>query len=101
MFRSGTTLLARALNAHPSIACASDPMAPLFNSFRHDVASNKYRDSHGRFEPLGDYFEQDSDLLESIWESDFPVPLGVIRRNLLKRFAVEQCLTPGIGAKLA
>lgn len=63
--------MARALNAHPSIACASDPMAPLFNSFRHDIASDTYRDSHGRFEPLGDYFEQNSDLLDSIWESDF------------------------------
>lgn len=84
MFRSGTTLLARALNAHPALACASDPMAPLFNSFRHDLASNMYRNSHGRFEPLGDYFEQDSDLLESIWESDFSQPVAANPTELIE-----------------
>ena len=34
MFRSGTTLMARMLSAHPEIAVASDPSLPLFKFFR-------------------------------------------------------------------
>ena len=35
IFRSGTTWLARALNSHPQISFESDPIAPIFNSFRY------------------------------------------------------------------
>lgn len=40
MFRSGTTLLARMLHAHPDIAFASDPYRPMYNSLRTEVASD-------------------------------------------------------------
>lgn len=38
MFRSGTTLIARMLQAHPEIACASDPFAPIFKAFRNEFS---------------------------------------------------------------
>ena len=41
LFRSGTTWLARALNSHPEISFESDPIAPIFNSFRYDLANSK------------------------------------------------------------
>lgn len=39
MFRSGTTLLGRMLNAHKNIAIASDPCMPLFKNFKSQIAA--------------------------------------------------------------
>ena len=57
MFRSGTTLLARMLNAHPDIALASDPFLPFLKHLRDEVA----REAIGERAPvpqgpLADYF---------------------------------------------
>ncbi len=71
LFRSGTTWLARALNSHPEISFESDPIAPIFNSFRYDLAKNKYKKKNQRFSPLEDYFDNNTDLLKSILNSDF------------------------------
>jgi len=38
MFRSGTTTIARALNAHPAMAVAADPFAELFKALRSEEA---------------------------------------------------------------
>lgn len=54
MFRSGTTLLARMLHAHPSIICASDPFATIFKSFRNAVMSDVC-DDFDPASPLDDY----------------------------------------------
>ena len=57
IFRSGTTWLARALNANKNISFESDPIAPLFNSFRYDVAKQFNKNKNiNRFSPLDDYF---------------------------------------------
>lgn len=61
MFRSGTTLLARMLNAHPAISFASDPLRPMINSFRSDVLYSK-RTNNARYAPLNDYFLSRDDL---------------------------------------
>lgn len=55
MFRSGTTAVARALNSHPKIACASDPMAEFFKAFRSDVAERMGL-SVPVMAPLQDYY---------------------------------------------
>ncbi|NVL90347.1 MAG: sulfotransferase [Desulfobacterales bacterium] len=70
MFRSGTTLLARMLNTHSQIVFASDPMRPLFNSYRHTIADDRYKNCHDRYDPLGDYFLKDIMLLKQILASD-------------------------------
>jgi hypothetical protein len=73
MFRSGTTLLARMLNTHSRIACASDPMRPLFNSFRYTIAPEDYKRTHSRYDPLDDYFLSNTGLLNKILQADFEV----------------------------
>ena len=75
MFRSGTTLLARMLNTHSRIACASDPMRPLFNSFRYTIAAEEYKRTHSRSDPLDDYFLSNTGLLRKILKADFGVAL--------------------------
>ena len=75
MFRSGTTLLARMVNAHPAICGSSDPMRPLFNSFRYDLADEAYRTQSARLNPMDDYFLAHNQLLEKVLESDLNVPL--------------------------
>ena len=57
MFRSGTTLLARLLNAHPELAVASDPYAPLFKAFRNQVVSTtELGQAFDPEAPLSDYY---------------------------------------------
>ncbi|MFW6289777.1 MAG: sulfotransferase [Mariniphaga sp.] len=55
MFRSGTTLLARMLNTHKDIACASDPFRPFFNCFR-DYIAKEIDVQVNPYDPLGSYF---------------------------------------------
>lgn len=57
MFRSGTTLLAHMLAAHPEVAFASDPFAPLFKEFRNAVADGLFgADRVDHDAPLDDYY---------------------------------------------
>lgn len=83
MFRSGSTLLARMLNVHPSIASASDPLRPLFNSFRYDLADGNYKAAHNRFDPLGDYFLKDNDLFQKILNASLEVKADISASELI------------------
>lgn len=83
MFRSGTTMIARMLNTHPSIACASDPMRPLFNSFRTDVLHG-CQHHEDRFAPLEDYCFTRSNLLRSVLNADFTLPVACEPEKLLE-----------------
>ena len=87
MFRSGSTFMARLLNAHPEIICASDPMRPLFNSMRYDLADAAYRESHARFDPLGDYFLTDGKLLDKILTQDLSAAVQADTVELLSVIA--------------
>ncbi|NDY70475.1 hypothetical protein DO021_09875 [Desulfobacter hydrogenophilus] len=84
MFRSGSTMLARMLNTHKNVACASDPMRPIFNSFRYDLAKNNYKNAHKRFDPLDDYFLQSFDLFQQILKGTFDVKPGIDHRRLFE-----------------
>lgn len=75
MFRSGSTVLARMFGAHPEAASASDPMRPLFNSLRYDLAGERFQAMHDRHDPLGDYFLRQGDVLRRILEADLSQPL--------------------------
>ncbi len=76
MFRSGTTLLARMLDAHPRIALASDPYLPFFKAFRTRMAAGLgiVVDADA---PLGDYYFSATGLalFETIQEASLDVPL--------------------------
>lgn len=79
MFRSGTTTLARALNAHPMIACASDPMMELLKGLRSDVAADLGQ-TVPVMAPLADYYYDPAGqaLLRALLEDvDLDRPLRV------------------------
>ena len=86
MFRSGTTLIARQLDAHPNITCASDPFRPFFNAFRDSVA-NDLSVNCGPYDPLGDYFADDEQLklFEEIQEGSLSQPFDRDPEQLLRR----------------
>ncbi|MFO7739576.1 MAG: sulfotransferase [Desulfatiglandaceae bacterium] len=83
MFRSGSTMIARMLDVHPQVASASDPMRPLFNSLRYDLASENYRSAHSRFDPLGDYFLQDCDLMQLVLGASLDIRAGMPASELI------------------
>lgn len=55
MFRSGTTLLGRVLNAHPAMSIESDPFLNFFKVLRSDIAATICLD-RPHTAPIGDYY---------------------------------------------
>lgn len=93
MFRSGTTSLARALNAHPEISCASDPAAPLFKAFRSHVAAGIGMDVPAGT-PLQDYYgnPDGARLFSKIWDgAKLDLPLGQRDRDNLIQAMLPGC----------
>ena len=88
MFRSGTTLLARMLNAHPAIAVASDPYARLFKEFRNRVAEGERgAESIDRNAPLDDYYfcENKQSLMKKIQNTGLGLGSGNISLDELRK----------------
>lgn len=81
--------MARLLNAHPEIICASDPMRPIVNSFRYDTADEIYQIKYDRFYPLDDYFNKHENLLERILASDLTQKLGCRSEDLLSTISLR------------
>ena len=58
--RSGTTLLAKMLNAHPAVRVASDPLFPFFHSLRNALiqrgAGPEVLAEFDPTMPIGDYY---------------------------------------------
>ncbi len=72
VFRSGTTLLSRALNVHPQCLVISDPFIYFFKAYRnyHYVEAG-YTEFHPD-EPMSDWFlDPRDDALRRILDSDF------------------------------
>ncbi|GBE29811.1 sulfotransferase domain protein [bacterium BMS3Bbin04] len=79
MFRSGTSLLARMLNAHPELAVASDPYAPLFKAFRNQVVrTTEPGQAFDPDAPLGDYYLNPRELVfyEAIQDASLDRPFS-------------------------
>jgi hypothetical protein len=77
--RSGTTLVALLLSAHPDVMVASDPYLMLFRSFRNAIMREQPRGSVQGFDPaspLQDYYFTDERITEmdAIQRSDLTVP---------------------------
>ncbi len=62
MFRSGTTLFSKILNAHDEIVCVPDMFTPFFNAFRDKVA-NKMGLQTEPLRYIGDYFADEKQLM--------------------------------------
>jgi hypothetical protein len=71
MFRSGTTLLGRILNAHPAMSVESDPFLNFFKVMRSDIASTLGL-SRPPTAPIGDYYfsRDDVKLLNAVRTAD-------------------------------
>lgn len=93
MFRSGTTLLARMLNAHPSICLASDPFAPLFKCFRNQIAIEFIGPSFDQDSPLDDYyFQKDKKILfEQIHNTPLDIPLKDYTIEQIRNKVINHC----------
>ena len=61
LFRSGTTFLARALNAHPELSVASDPYFEFWKLLRNKWYGGRDAEFNTAA-PLSDYFFQDVEL---------------------------------------
>ena len=90
MFRSGTTLLARMLNAHPNLAFASDPFFQIFRTFRNEVAKNVI-DGWDMDLPLDDYyFHPDKQkVMSAIQNADMDMSLKDINVDDLRNKVAE------------
>lgn len=91
MFRSGTTLLARMLDTHEAIVCASDPIRPFYNAVRDSVAAERNVDCDP-YDPLGAYFADEAalDLYDAIQSTTFDRPFDRDPDELLSRI-VDHC----------
>ncbi len=95
--RSGSTLLVRMLDAHPELAIASDPLFPVFHSFRNEVWCQSGISSAKWFcesLPLLDYYFENGypEALRSIRESSLEIPVRggeEMRRCVVARIAHE------------
>lgn len=76
MFRSGTTLLGKMLNAHPELAIVSDPFLPFFKTLRSAVATSKVGITVRSTEPLADYYYDDRQLavFNAVQAADLDIP---------------------------
>ena len=82
MFRSGTTLIARMLNSHPAVACASDPLAPVFKEIRNAAARKLGCGGLDPDAPLGDYYfdAAEQSLMRAVQDWPLQESLGIADR---------------------
>lgn len=74
LFRSGTTFLARALNAHPQLSVASDPFFEFWKLVRN-VWWTEQNPEFNASQPLSDYFQADAVYVQHFWQQALGVEL--------------------------
>jgi len=87
MFRSGTTLLGRVLNANKNIAIASDGIFPFFKFLRNDILKNNNIYVNSEFnDPLSDYYfdSKKIDGYKAIQNSSLDIEISEKDLGLLK-----------------
>lgn len=95
MFRSGTTLVSKILDAHGEISCTPDMFTPFFNAFRDCLAQKKGIKTKP-FEYIGDYFadEKQLDIFKEIMGSSLDIEFDhSIDEELLKRLKARGRMT--------
>lgn len=106
--RSGTNLLARMLDRHPSVSVALDPLMPLFRSLRNAmVAASAPESIRQRFSPASPfqdyYFDPEGPfLLDLMLEAPVDLPfeqdeLAALRDKVAARAALE---SPALGVRM-
>ena len=75
MFRSGTTLFSKALDAHSKITVVDDPFFQFFKSFRNEVFNNLgYRDFDKNYPVSDNFFSNYLDANKHIRNSNLKIP---------------------------
>lgn len=106
--RSGTNLLARMLDRHPSVCIALDPLMPVFRALRNAIVRTAApQDVWNRFKPespfLDYYFDRDGPaILDMLLQGDASLPLEAgelprLRHAARDRAALE---SPDLAARL-
>jgi len=106
--RSGTNLLARILNSHPSVTMALDPLMPIFRSLRNIIIKNAGDpELRRRFDPRSAfqdyYFDPDGPtILDLMLAGDLLIPLDPAELvNLRERTAARASLeSQSLGLRL-
>lgn len=76
VFRSGTTLIGKALDAHPKIAIASDPYFQFFKAFRNEIFHNlKYKEFDDNSPVSDNFFSNSLKANQKIRESNLNIPI--------------------------
>lgn len=75
MFRSGTTLLARALQAHPNVILASDPFFEFFKYIRNKYYSQKIKGFDPE-QPLSDKFLEERGIYTQFIDNFLEIKLS-------------------------
>ena len=85
MFRSGTTLLGRLINAHKEVAIATDPYMFFFKSFRNEIAKI-HEITIDSESPLGDYYfsVEKLKLLKAIQTASFDTAFNLSHLDELR-----------------
>jgi len=77
MFRSGTTLITKALGAHRDVVTVADPFFQMFKGFRNCITKNIDGLKQDFERPIDDYFcSSYFGELKSIYNSNFSIPLS-------------------------
>ena len=103
--RSGTNLLARMLDRHPSVSMALDPLLPLFRSLRNALVRTRAPDAvRQRFSPASSfqdyYFDSDGPaLLDLILAAQADIPLNPVELVGLRKQSAERAAleSPALG----
>lgn len=94
IYRSGTTLLSRLLNAEEKIASASDPIRPFFNAYRSKLESlTSGKHNNDTFRPLDDYYKGNGAYLEKLLIANFSEKLEQETQDLLRK-TIPQATLP-------
>ncbi len=80
MFRSGTTLMSRIIQAHADCCCANDPILPFFKDIRNIAAKEEGISLCSEEEPISDYYykQESIRLMDSLLNFDLTRPADAI-----------------------
>ncbi len=90
MFRSGTSVTARALSAHPRLLVVGDPYVYFFKGYRNFLYERAGISEWNPDEPMSDHFlDPHHEVLQEIAAADFSEPIPLSIANKIKSDIVE------------